>query len=63
MDGISNLKAGALRSGANALRFKVWITHKTILRIQMPSQGDVLYNGADSLDNAANNLSPTPPPR
>jgi len=44
IDGISNLKAGALRTGANALRFK----------------GDVLYGGADALDQTANQFSPAP---
>jgi len=44
IDGISNLKAGALRTGANALRFK----------------GDVFYGGADALDQTANQFSPAP---
>jgi len=42
-DGVAGLKAGALRSGANALRFK----------------GDVFHNGANILDNTANGFSPS----
>lgn len=41
--GVSNLKAEALRGGAGALRFK----------------GDVFYGGANALDQTANSLSPT----
>merc|ERR1712088_21378 len=43
LDGVSNLKAGALRGGASALRFK----------------GDVFYGGANALDQTANALSPS----
>lgn len=44
INGFSNLKAGALRTGANALRFK----------------GDLFYGGADTLDQTANQFSPAP---
>ena len=42
LDGVSGLKAGALRSGANALRFK----------------GNVFNSGAELLDSTANGFSP-----
>jgi len=43
LEGVSSLKAGALRGGASALRFK----------------GDVFYGGANALDQTANALSPS----
>ena len=61
MDGVAGLKAGALRTGANALRFKVNLLQDLCLLDINTSyiQGDVFYNGASILDNTANGFSPS----
>ena len=61
LDSVTGLKAGALRTGANALRFKVPRRGENIC-IMRPKyfQGDQFYNGAQLLDSTANGFSPAP---
>ena len=61
LQGVQNIKAGALRAGAGGLRLKVGPVFLPVRHLW--HQGDIFYGGANALDQTANGLSPASTPQ